>query len=239
MSLNAILLDSREPPWVQALTFGDVPARVDTLTAGDAWLLVEDAVIVVERKTFGDLLGSIQDGRLFDQAARMVELSPWCYLVVQGWGELDCEGKDFLSYVGKGGASQFNIHRIEGALATVQQMGVVVIRIGPLQVNYHDALLWLASRKRGDVKITVKREAVMQSPGERILCALPSISEVRAQALLDHCGTAAWALTFLTGDGGGKIPGIGPATKAAARQALGLDDDQILAVNIKYQGGNK
>ena len=237
MTLSAVLLDSREPPWVQALTFGDVPARVDTLTAGDAWLLVEDAVIVVERKTFGDLLGSIQDGRLFDQAARMVELSPWCYLVVQGWGS----AREITAY-----ELGWTVHRVEGALATVQQMGGVVVRIFPLHADYHAALLWLAGRKRGDVKIKApRRKAVMQSPGERILCALPGISEVRAQALLDHCSTAAWALTFLTDEGGGKVPGIGPATKAAARQALGLDDGlpglddgQILAVNIKIKEVN-
>ena len=234
MTLSAVLLDSREPPWVQSLTFGDVPARVDTLTAGDAWLLVEDTILVVERKTFSDLLGSIQDGRLFDQAARMVELSPWCYLVVQGLGRLSREG-DLVAYAG---GAAWPVHRIEGALATVQQLGVAVVHIGALHQNYHDALLWLASRKRGDVEIAApRRKAVMQSPGERILCALPGISEVRAQALLDHCGTAAWALTFLTNEGGGKVHGVGPATKAAARQALGLEDNQILTV--VYQGGKQ
>ena len=178
MTLSAILLDSREPSWVQELTFDDVPTSVTALTAGDAWLAVEDAVISIERKTFGDLLGSIQDGRLFDQAARMVELSPWCYLVVQGWWYK--EG--------------WSVHRIQGALATVQQLGVIVICIDDQQQAYHDTLIWLANRKRGDVKIAARREAVMQSAGERILCALPGISEVRARALLDHCATAAWAL---------------------------------------------
>lgn len=222
MTLAAVILDSREPTWVQELTFGDAPVSVAPLTAGDAWLAVEDAAIIVERKTFGDLLGSIQDGRLFDQAARMVRLSPWCYLVVHG------ELGDARGY-----KNEWGKHRVEGALATVQQMGVVVVRVGSLCLDYHDALLWLAGRKRGEVRITPRREAVMQSPGERVLCALPGISEIRAQALLDHCGTAVWALTYLTDEGGGKVRGIGPATKEAARQALGLEDNQILAVNIK------
>lgn len=222
MTLTAVILDSREPPWVQALTFGDVPVTVDALTAGDAWLLVEDAVIVAERKTFSDLLGSIQDGSLFDQAARIVKLSPWCYLVVQA-----PRGKMVLD-------KSWSVHRIQGALATIQQMGVVVVRIGSLRTDYRDALIWLAKRKRGDVKITVKRKAVMQSPGERILCSLTKlIGEVKAQALLDHCGTAAWALVYLAGEGGGKVHGIGPVTKEEARQALGLADDQIFSINIK------
>lgn len=230
MTLSAVILDSREPTWVQNLTFDDVPVSVAPLTAGDAWLATNDAVIIVERKTFGDLLGSIQDGRLFDQAARMVKLSPWCYLVVQGWGHFSA-GERYVAHAHL--PKPWPAHRIEGALATIQQMGVVVIRIGEQQPIYRDALSWLADRKHSDVKITPRREAAMQSPGERILCALPGISEVRAQALLDYCGTAAWALTYLTDEGGDKVPGVGAATKAAARQALGLDDNQILAVNIK------
>lgn len=226
MGLNAVILDSREPPWVQGLGFGDVPVSVDALTAGDAWLLVEDTTIVVERKTFSDLLSSIQDEGLFDQAARMVKLSSWRYLVVQGRGYLSQDGER-LSHAG---GVVWNVHRIEGALATVQQMGVAVVRIGAQPHNYHAALLWLANRKRGEVKVMPRREAVMQSPGERILCALPGISEVRAQALLNHCSTAAWSLVYLTGEGGGKVTGIGPATKEAARQALGLKCDQTLEV---------
>lgn len=234
MTLKAVLLDSREPPWVQGLGFGDAPISVVPLSAGDAWLAVEDATIIVERKTFSDLLGSIQDERLFDQVARMIKLSSWRYLIVQGRGRLSQDGE---RVIGVPGAGVWNIHRIEGALATVQQMGVTVVRIGPRPHNYHAALTWLASRKRGEVKVTPRREAVMQSPGERILCALPGISEVRAQALLDHCGTTAWALVYLAGEGGGKVPGIGPATKEAARQALGLEDDQIFAINIKEVTG--
>ena len=245
MTLKSILIDSREPTWVQKLTFGAVSVSVAPLTAGDAWLATEDAVIIVERKTFSDLLGSIQDGRLFDQAARMVKLSPWCYLMVQGWGHFSA-GERYIMVQGWGHFSAgeryiahahlpkpWLAHRIEGALATIQQMGVVVIRIGEQQPIYRDALSWLADRKRSDVKIIPRREAVMQSPGERILCSLPGVHEVRALALLDHCGTAAWALVYLAGEGGGKVHGVGPAMKEATRQAMGLEDDQILAINIK------
>lgn len=226
MTLKAVLLDSREPSWVKGLGFGDVPMSVVPLSAGDAWLAAEDATIVVERKTFSDLLGSIQDESVFDQAARMVKLSPWCYLVVQGRGQLSQDGER-LSHAG---GVVWNVHRVEGALATIQQLGITVVRIGALPHNYHAALLWLAGRKRGEAKATPRREAVMQSPGERILCALPGIQEIRAQALLDHCGTAAWSLVYLTGEGGGKVSGIGPATKEATRQALGLECDQSIAV---------
>lgn len=227
MALKAVLLDSREPDWVHALDFGGVPVSVVVLSAGDAWLAVEDATIVVERKTFSDLLGSIQDERLFDQAARMVKLSSWRYLVVQGQGHLSQDGKH-VTHAGL--PNPWLVHRVEGALATIQQMGVTVVRIGAQPHNYHAALLWIAGRKRGEVKVAPRREAVMQSPGERVLCALPGISEVKAQALLAHCATAAWAFVYLTGEGGGKVLGIGPATKEAARQALGLECDQSLEV---------
>ncbi len=227
MTLKAVLLDSREPLWVQGLGFGDVPMSVTALSTGDAWLSVEDAVIIVERKTFPDLLGSIQDESMFNQVARMVKLSPWCYLVVQGRGQLSQDGKH-VTHAGL--PNPWLVHRVEGALATIQQLGVTVVRIGAQPHNYHAALLWLAGRKRGEVKVAPRREAVMQSSGERVLCSLPGISEIKAQALLAHCATAAWAFVYLTGEGGGKVPGIGLATKEAARQALGLEDDQTLEV---------
>ena len=70
----------------------------------------------------------------------------------------------------------------------------------------------------------------MQSRAEAILCGLPGISDGRAGTLLEHCSSAAWALDFLTGNGGGSVPGVGPGTKEAVRQALGLADDLRLAV---------
>ena len=81
MTLKAVILDSREPVWVQELNFG-VPKSITALPSGDAWLATEDTTLVCERKTLADLLASIRDGRLFTQAAAMVQQSVWSYEVV-------------------------------------------------------------------------------------------------------------------------------------------------------------
>ena len=223
MSLNAVILDTREPKTITSLTF-DVPTSTQALPCGDAWLSTDTGIVIVERKTPGDLLGSIMDGRLFDQASRMVKASPWCYVVVT---EIPTIRSGFVWTSGR--ITKWRWTSVMGALLTVQEMGVGVMFLYAPE-RYKAALIRLAQRSRGDVRPQHKREGVLATAGEAILSSLPGISEVRAQALLDHCGSAAWALAYLAGDGGGEVPGIGPATRDSARKALGLDDELVLTV---------
>ena len=229
MTLKAVILDSREPDWVKSLTF-DVPVTVQALPTGDAWLAVEDATIIVERKTLPDLLGSIVDGRLFDQASRMVQASPWCYCVITGMPSIrsDCLFVD-------GRMTNWSWNSVQGATATLQELGVVVLWRPTGYEAYRETLEWLARHNRGPIMLRQKRETVMQSPAEIVLSALPGISDGRADALMRHCGSAAFALQYLTGEGGGTVPGVGPGTKQAARKALGLPEDLQLAVISKEE----
>ena len=174
-----------------------------------------------------DLLGSISDGRLFDQASRMAKASPWSYVVVT---EIPIVRSGFVWTSGR--ITKWRWASVMGALLTVQEMGIGVMFLYTPE-RYKAALIRLAQRSRGDVRPQHKREGVLATAGEAILSSLPGISEVRAQALLDHCGSAAWALAYLAGDGGGEVPGVGPATRDSARKALGLDDELILTVISK------
>ena len=223
MSLNAVILDTREPESITKLTF-DVPTSTQALPCGDAWLSTDDGIVIVERKTVSDLLGSISDGRLFDQASRMAKASPWSYVVVT---EIPIVRSGFVWTSGR--ITKWRWASVMGALLTVQEMGIGVMFLYTPE-RYKAALIRLAQRSRGDVRPQHKREGVLATAGEAILSSLPGISEVRAQALLDHCGSAAWALAYLAGDGGGEVPGVGPATRDSARKALGLDDELVLTV---------
>ena len=222
MTLKAVILASTEPASIKALDYG-VPTLVQALPCADAWLATDSTTLVVERKTLSDLLASIRDGRLFDQAARLVAQSKWCYEVVT---ELPVVRSGCVFLNGK--MSEWKWASVQGALLTIQEMGVEVVW---WEASYPKCLEWLANRDRDTVHVKPqKRDAVMQSPAETILCALPGIGDGRAGALLEHCGTAAYALQFLTGNGGGSVPGIGPGTKTAVRSALGLTDDLVLTV---------
>lgn len=215
--LKAVVIDSREPSWVKDLTFDKIPLTVASLPSGDAWLATGNATLIVERKTFSDLLGSIADGRLFTQVAEMTTASPWSYLVITGHPVLKL-GQIVLA----GRVTEWRWNSIQGALLTVQEMGVKVIW-RENDSDYAPALTWLAERDRGEIKVkTQKRNVVLQSPAETLLCTLPGISDNRAKTLLEKSGTAAWALTFLSDGTAAQLPGIGRGVCQSARIALGL-----------------
>jgi len=225
MTLKAVILDTNEvsknvAPWLLDLDWGCPVSKAD-LVVGDAWLATGDAqTLVIERKTMSDLLGSIDDGRLFTQAAAMVQQSAWSYEVVT---ELPVVRSGCVWASGK--LTNWKWSSVQGALMTLQDIGVQVVWWPESKQGYADALKWLASRDRGPVKVhPQKREVVMQSQAEAILCALPGISDHRASALLEHCRTAIEAIQFLCGSNGGNVPGIGPGIRASTRQALGVPD---------------
>lgn len=224
--LITAILDSREPPWVKALDLG-VPKMVMALDAGDAWLSTDDgANLVVERKTLADLLGSIADGRLFMQTKAMVNVSPWSYVVVTGHPVI-ANGTLHLT---PGADSGWKWKSVQGALLTVQEMGVGVVWREADNL-YLDALQWLASRPRDPVRAVPRRESVLESEAERILCALPGISTKLAQVALMVCGTPALAIARICSlleetD----IPGIAKGKRAQVRNALGLGELQHLMI---------
>lgn len=216
--MATILIDSREPQSYHAL------GTVQTLPVGDAWIASADAVLIVERKTLADFCASIADRRIFNQVAEMRAASPWCYVVVIG---LPVVAGDRVVIGGKVTGWQWN--SVQGALLTVQELGANVV-FAASETEYGNTLHWLARRDRGVVQITARREAIVQSPAEQVLCALPGIAQTRAEALLTHCGNVAFALDFLTSDTTQTVPGVGPSTKNAVRSVLGLPPGMRLAV---------
>ena len=227
--MKALIVDSREPEWVKRSVFDNITPMIQTLPAGDAWIACADATLVVERKTLSDLVSSIADGRLFNQCAEMVKVSPWAYLLVCGLPVLHA-GK--LSIAGK--PTDWTWASIQGALLTVQDMGVAVEWLES-EAQYGTALIALSNRSRATVRVKARRDTTAQTAGEIFMTSLPGIGQDRAQALLTYAENPAWALAYLTWDDDPRehIPGIGPTTRQAVRAVLGLRDDQIVTINIK------
>lgn len=224
MTITSVLVDSREPEWVRALDFG-VPSVVGELECGDVWAATDDGqLLVVERKTGPDLLASIGDGRLFDQAARMVQQSPWSYVVIT---------EPVTSNAGNIPGSGWKYSAVMGALLTVQELGVAVVWAdGP--GDFGPCVQRLAKRSRAGVRggRAPKRGLEGVSPSAGILAALPGIGPERALALLEHLPNAAWALQYLTDTAWPEhpIPGVSNGTRAKVRSALGLEDKVMLAL---------
>lgn len=221
--IQSVMIDQREPEWVQRLKFGSAPVAVTLLDCGDLWVATSDgALLIVERKTPDDLLNSISDGRLFTQAASMIAQSPWVYIVVTGTLIPNGNGKLTLNHRDSG----WDYGAVQGALLTVQEMGVRVVYVQG-DADFAGAVERLAKRDRAEVIIRPARQAQILSPGAQVLSALPGIGLERALEIMRHFPNAAFALSYLTDPQweGESVPGIAGGTKASVRRALGLTED--------------
>lgn len=224
---TAIVIDSREPDWVKGLTFGGLPTLVDLLESGDLLVSTSDnCLLSIERKAPDDLLGSIQDGRLFDQVGRMKAATPWTYVVIAGSLLRSSSG----NVVTARGETGWSWAAVQGALMTVQELGATVVHVA--ESEYERVVLSLATRSRERVPVGANRNVRVLSPGEAAIAALPGIGPERL-GLLDavYGGRPACALEWLTDlRQNGEIAGIGLATRRKVREALGLDAWEWLAV---------
>jgi len=228
MTLSAIIVDNREPKWVQDLAFGGVPKMIMQLDHGDIMMTTDDdKMVIVERKTPSDLLGSIADGRLMQQAAHLRDQTPWAYLVVTGQVQDGRGGKA----VADGRLTGWSWASVEGALLSVQELGVPVVHAAG-DADFEPCVLRLANRNRDETPIWPNRPPRVLRPGEQMLACLPGIGMERAQKLYDHFGTVCDALEWLTNMEvkDQNIAGIGMTTRRSVRRALQLSDREWLAV---------
>ncbi len=226
--LTGAFIDSREPEHIQKLTFGGVPCVVTALEAGDLWASCDDGeLLIIERKTTADLLGSIADGRLFQQAHKMRERSQWSYLVVTGYLQPTHDGKTFVG----GKPTGWDWNAVQGALLDVQETGVQIVYCEH-DNSYEATVQRLAKRSRaGRVLMNTARPSRVMTAAETILTSLPGIGLERAQAILEEFETPAQALAWITWpDTVVEIAGIGNGIKGGVRRALGLTQSESLTV---------
>ena len=224
-TIQSVLIDHREPPHVRRLDFEGATVAVTQLSCGDIWVAAADGnLLIIERKTADDLLASIADGRLFEQTAAMVDLSPWAYIAVEGTLAPGRDGKTLAD----GAPVNWRWASVQGALQTVQELGVAVIYLsGPDELApFIDRL---ARRDRGPVRAAAVRKPELLAPGMALLMALPGIGPDRAKSMLEQAGTAAFALSVLTDDTLNLI-GIGKETRAKVRETLGIPADCKLEI---------
>src|SRR5881392_27961 len=130
---------------------------------------------LVERKTVADLHRSIIEGRFWLQIGRLRRAAPRPYLLVEG-GDLD-EGP-------------LRLTSVRGALLAVDELGVGVIR----SRDGEDSAVWLKvladrQERRRRVRSSYRQQRAGVPPAEAMLAAVPGISRVYAQALLNRFGS--------------------------------------------------
>ncbi|MFZ6028066.1 MAG: ERCC4 domain-containing protein [Chloroflexota bacterium] len=239
MSIEAIMVDAREPEWVRRLTFGGVPTAVLTLDYGDVHALTSDGhTLVVERKTPEDLLSSLRDDRLLPQMARMVQarldeqarqgaFTTWPYLAITGTLYRGAGGK---VVTGERGITGWNFDAVQGALLSIQEMGAFVVFAGGDE-DFEACILRLASRKRDEIKLIPPRPPLIVGPGATFLAGLPGVGVENTMKLLEWSGNVpAHALAGITDL---DIPCPLPAaTRKRIRVMLGLKDKQRLDIDV-------
>lgn len=234
MTAVAVMIDSREPDWV-AKSFTGVDTAVTMLDYGDTWVACDDGhMLYVERKTPDDLLGSLKDGRLFDQVYRMTKPrlnqqlrnetpTNWAYLMITGpllvgpTGTVHTGNRD----------TGWQWNSVWGALLTIQEMGCLVT-FAPSDTEYAKTVMMLANRDRNDtIDIMPARMPIPLDARAHVLCGLPGIGIERAKEILEWSGgNLAHALCGLT-DMNIKAP-VGEVVRKKIRAFLGLGEQQTL-----------
>lgn len=238
MAITAVMIDSREPDWVQRLTFGNAPTAVTALDYGDLHAVCDDGcILVIERKTPDDFLNTLKDERLFPQIARMANAKYegqlfglsmdhlWPYLVITGQFYPGSGGKT----VTPRGITGWSWSSVMGALLSVQEMGVNVV-FAANDEDYENCVMIIANRLRTpETQVLPPRPPSLLGPSEQIIASLPGIGMERMKTVMTACGTAGWSLVALT-DRESQIPGIPPSVKIKVRSALKLQDGEQLAI---------
>lgn len=240
MSIEAVMIDSREPDWVQKLTFGGVPTAVTMLEHGDLQVACSDgATVLIERKTPTDLLNTLKDDRLFPQLAGLANCkigeqvgangnhNTWTYLMVTGELQRSQAGHVITAH----GETGWNWDAVQGALLSVQEMGVSVIYCAS-DTEYQNAVIRLCARSHDPaMQVFPPRAPQILGQSAVFLAGLPGIGPERVMSILRSASTPAWALVALT-DEETVFPGIAEGTKNRIRKFLGLkNNEQITVIN--------
>ena len=226
--LTSVMIDNREPKSIQQLKFGGVPCVRLQLDCGDLWASTDDGeMLIIERKTPGDLLGSIKDGRLMQQCAAMRAKSKWSYVMITGALAHSLDGH----VITENRTTGWRWDDVQGALLSVQEMGVSLIACQS-DSHYEEAIVRLARRDRKKVKAIEPRVSPhVLTDAEKVLISLPGIGVERAGLLLGEHGSAAYSIAWLTWlDTFAEVSGIGDGTKHNVRKALGLKPEEWIAV---------
>ncbi len=228
MGILAIRLDSREPMWVKELSFGGAAKSVECLETGDAEVWLDNGeILLIERKTVEDLLLSIKDGRLFEQARRLAEirthqqlsgkrLTIFPTLLVTGYMAQSQNNR----MVTERGETQWHWESINSALLSLQEAGVF-LSYARDDKDYERAVMALAQRNRGDVVVYASKDITVGDKKVEFLMGLPGIGEERANKLIEWSGGEIYAALLGLSDPGIHTP-VSKGLQNSIRKFLGF-----------------
>ena len=187
--------------------------------------------VVIERKTPSDFLNSIKDGRLFDQAMRLVESAKYPVVLITGFFY---ESNNKVIIMGK--ETGWNWWSVQMAILRLQYAGCGVMMVAPKHMEEVIAHLyrWLYEGRQ-EVRKKPLAPLIPVSDEVEFLCGLPGIGIEKAKDVLAYAGTPASALHFLSLPNAHELPnrpfGIGKQVISRIRNFLQLREEESLWVN--------
>ena len=167
--------------------------------------------VAVERKTVGDFISSMVDGRLFKQLSELKENFVYPVLIIEGNGLYDTERK-------------VHPNAIRGAIASVAIDFNVPILWTQSPLETAEMLIAIAKREQLDSgkknAIRGRKKARSMNDRQEILIAgLPNVNTSTAKKLLKHFGSPEKVFTA-SDDDLKKVDGIGPKMAKKIRHVV-------------------
>ena len=216
-----IVVDSREPREIAIEVALGAPKGeelvVREMSAGDILIERNNRRMLIERKTPSDLLSSLSDGRLFQQAMRMREECPRSLILITGHLYPTREGKVKVG----GFTTGWNLWSVRMALLRIQLSGVAVLEIGERdlpEVIRH--LFHYLEKKPVGVPPSAPDPLTPVSQEIWFLAQLPGIGVERARELMREYKSPYAAIDAILSGKASKVKGLGKRTVQKAKEFL-------------------
>lgn len=229
--IKSVIVDSREPKWVQDLGFYGAKKLVMEMEFGDLWVTCDDGqTLVIERKEPNDFINTMTADRMLKQAyglSKLRESGLWTYVMITG--DLFCApgGKTYVD----GSIRNVNFASVWGCLLSIQELGVFVTFANNSQ-DLEQAVVRLSNRNRNE-QMTIppaKRKGAKYGQQAEFISGLPGIGLSFADAIVENAKTPAKALEMLTTKESIPNVKIGQKRRETIRKMLGLKDNETLKV---------
>jgi len=170
-----IIADYREKEVSEKLkSFNDVVIRKMSLEVGD---FVCSERTVIERKTHSDFVGSIIDGRIFEQTKMMKENFENPIIIVEGYSN-----------------REINDNALKATLASLLVDYEISVVNSKNPMDTARIIYWIAEKEQHEHKCSLsfkvgKKPEDEEGKKEFIVSSLPGVSNVLARRLLEHFGS--------------------------------------------------
>lgn len=189
--------------------------------------------VLIERKAPNDFLSSLGDGRLFDQAARLVAATK--FPVIALTGNLYEENNIVIT---EKRDTKWNWWSVQMAIVRLQMAGCTFLQTSEEKLPELACYLWRWLQEGNKpVRRPCHAPLIPLSEEAEFLCGIPGIGPEKANEILNYTGSLTSALHFLTNRESARLPnrpfGFGVKTINAVRRFFKLGEDEtILATAV-------